>query len=428
MSWKNELDAKMMSLEDAAKLIDSGDKIWAGWFTCIPTALVNAVCARKDELRDVDLVTCVLAEPVACMQSSDFIGHIAFHSMFVGALERQYYSTGNVHFNSVNFSQSSMPLRDYYKVNTLLTEASEPDEEGYLYFGPQGVSWGGEVAEYASKIIVSINSYQPRVKGTKHRIHVSEVTAFCRDDHPLHELHQPPVRAKDEQIASFVIPKIRDGSCLQVGLGGIANCVAFGLREKKDMSIHTEMLTDSLADLVNRGAVNGKVLAAFGFGTKIVHEAIAAGKCELAPVSHVNNPLLAGQNDNFVSINSCLMVDLTGQVASESIGYKQFSSTGGQLDYVLASHISKGGQSFMCCFSTFKGKDGSPQSSIMLSLPPGQAVTTPRSLVMYVVTEYGIADLRNKPLEARTRELIAIAHPDFREQLTAQAKEHGLLF
>lgn len=427
MSWKCELDAKMMSLEDAAKLIESGDKIWAGWFTCIPTALVNAVCARKDELTDVDLVTCVLAEPVACMQSADFIGHIAFHSMFVGGLERKYYSTGNVHFNSVNFSQSNLPLRDFYKVNTLLAEMSEPDEEGYVYFGPQGGSWGGEVAEYAEKIIVSINSAQPRVRGIKQRLHISQVSAFCRDDHPLHELHQAAISPKDEQIASYIIPKVPDGACLQVGLGGIANCVAYGLRDKKNMSIHTEMLTDSLADLINRGAVNGRVLAGFGFGTQVVHDAIAAGKCELAPIDYVNHPPFAGENDNFVSINSCLMVDLTGQVASESIGYRQFSSTGGQLDYVLACHYSKGGQSFLCCFSTYKGPDGEPKSSIMLTLPPGQAVTTPRSLVMYVVTEYGIADLRNKPLDQRTRELIRIAHPDFRDELTRQAKEHGLL-
>lgn len=427
MDWKNKYESKMMSIEEAAKLINSGDRIWAGWYTCLPYKLADAICDRVGEIENVDMVSALIAKPVKCMESSDYIGKVNFHSIFAGPFERKFSGTGNVHFNSVNFSKSNLPLRDHYKVNVLITEGSEPDEEGYIHLGPQGASWSGEVAEYAEKIIVCINKYQPKVVGMYHKIHVDKVDAFCRDDHPLYELIQPPVRDIDEKIASYIVPLIPDGSTLQVGLGGIANAVAYGLKGKKDMSIHTEMLTDSLVDLARQGVVNRRIMAGFGFGSKAVYDFIGEGKCEVVPINYVNNPCFAAENDNFMSINSCLMIDLTGQVGSESIGFKQFSSTGGQLDYVLAANYSKGGKSFLCLSSTVKDKDGNLSSTINVKLPPGQAITTPRSVVMYVVTEYGIVDISNKPMDVRAELLISIAHPDFREKLREEAIAVGIL-
>lgn len=427
MSWRENYEKKMMSIEDASKLIQSGDRLWVGWYTCLPYALVDAIADRKDELENVDIVSALLAKPLKCMESAEYIGKLNFHSIFAGPAERKFEKIGNVHFNSVTFAKSDLPLREHYKVNVLLSEASEPDEEGYVYFGPQGAAWGGQVAEYAEKIIISINKYQPKVVGTYHRIHVDKVDAFCREDHPLYELKQPPVREIDEKIASYIIPLIPDGATIQVGLGGIANAVAYGLKDKKNLGVHTEMLTDSLVEMAKEGVINQKILAGFGFGSQAVYDFIAEGKCEVGPISVINTPAYAAQNDNFMSINSALMIDLTGQVGSESIGFKQFSSTGGQLDYVLAANFSKGGKSFLCLNSTVADKDGNLSSTINVALPKGQAITTPRSMVMYVVTEYGIADISYKPLDVRAKLLISIAHPDFRDKLMHEAKEAGLI-
>lgn len=427
MSWRENYEKKMMSIEDAAKLINSNDNAWIGWFTCLPYTLVDAIADRKDELQEVNLVGALLAKPLKCMESADYIGKVNFHSIFAGPAERQFEKIGNVHVNSVTFAKSNVPIRDFYKVNVLITEASEPDEEGYVYFGPQGTAWGGQVLDYAEKVIVCINKFQPKTVGTYNKVHVDKVDAFCRDDHALYELKQPPVREIDEKIASYIIPLIPDGATIQVGLGGIANAVAYGLKDRKNLGVHTEMLTDSLVEMAKQGVINQKILAGFGFGSQAVYDFIGEGKCELAPISEVNTPSYAAEHDDFISINSCLMVDLTGQVGSESIGFKQFSSTGGQLDYVLAANFSKGGKSFLCLNSTVKGKDGNPESTINVTLPKGQAITTPRSMVMYVVTEYGIVDIAYKPLEERVRLLISIAHPDFRERLTQEAKAVGLL-
>lgn len=427
MGWRENYEKKMMSIEDAAKFIKSGDRIWAGWFSCLPYTLVDAIADRKDELENVDVVSALLAKPLKCMESADYIGRVNFHSIFAGPAERKFEKVGNVRVNSVTFAKSDVPLREYYKVNVLLSEASEPDEDGYVYLGPQGSAWSGQVAEYAEKIVISINKFQPKVKGTYHRIHVDKVDAFCRDDHPLFELKQPPVREIDEKIASYIIPLIPDGATIQVGLGGIANAVAYGLKDKKNLAVHTEMLTDSLVEMAKAGVINQKILTGFGLGSQAVYDFIGEGKCEVGAISVINSPWYAAQNDNFISINSTLMVDLTGQVGSESIGFRQFSSTGGQLDYVLAGNFSKGGKSFLCLNSTVTDKDGNLSSTINVALPKGQVITTPRSLVMYVVTEYGVANIGYKPLAERARLLISIAHPDFREQLTKEAKEVGLI-
>ncbi|GAA0178598.1 acetyl-CoA hydrolase/transferase C-terminal domain-containing protein [Clostridium sediminicola] len=427
MNWQEIYKSKLVSVEEAAKKIESGDKIWFGACSAGPIQLLEALADRAEELKDVHLVTAMAMYPYKFLQSPKFIGKLNFHTIFYGPIERKFYKVGNVDIDSVHFAKSYLAIRDVYKVDTLLADVSEPDEDGYMYYGAMGVSWNGTVAEYAKKKIVQVNKCQPKVNGTKHRIHVSEVDCICEYDHPLPELTQPPVQKTDEEIASYIIPLIPDGATLQVGLGGIANAVAYGLENKKNLSVHTEMLTDSMVYLAKKGVINGRILAAFGLGSQELIDFVGEGKVELAPIEGVNDPYIAGKNDDFISINSSLMVDLTGQVGSESIGFKQFSSTGGQLDYVRAAGISKGGKSFICLASTVKNKDGSIGSTINVSLPAGQAVTTPRSDVMYVVTEYGLADVYNKPIKERVEAMISIAHPDFREKLRQEAIDAKLI-
>jgi|GEM_PF-11040 len=426
-NWQEAFEKKYMTPVEAAKLVESNDVLWAGGFSDCPDAVLEALADRKEELENVKVITALCAKPHRIMRG-EFAGHIEMHSIFFGPAERKYFKEGNVYVNSVHFSQTGPALEHVYKVNTLCVEVSEPDEDGNMYYGPMGVAWDGRVAGYAKKIIVQINKYQGKVRGEGCCINVKDVDAICREDHPLAELSQPPVSEIDQKIASYIIPDIPDGATLQVGLGGIANAVAYALEDKKHLGVHTEMLTDSMVYLANKGAIDGdKILAGFGLGSKLVWDFCNTCIPELGDISIVNVPDFAGQHDNFISINSCLMADVTGQVGSESIGFKQFSSTGGQLDYVRAAGISKGGKSYLCVKSTVKTKDGKVNSSITLSFPPGQAVTTPRSDVMYIVTEYGKADLRNKPIRDRVKAMISIAHPDFREQLTQEAKEAGLL-
>lgn len=426
--WREIYKQKLVSVEEAAKVIESGDKCLLAPCSAAPIQLMEAICDRVDELKDVEVVTGMALYPFKFFQSPDYIGRITFHTIFYGAAEKFFYDMGTVNINSIHLSEVSSCLRPVYGVNTMLADVSLPDEEGYLYYGPMGVAVNGEVAEYAKKIIVQVNKFQPKVSGVKHRIHVSEVTCICESDHPLPELPQPEVSEIEKKIAALLLPRIKDGSCIQIGLGGLANAVGYGLEDKKNLSVHTEMFTNSMVYLAKKGVITGRMFAAFGLGSTELYEFVGEGKVELCPISFVNNPYEIAKNDNFVSINACLMADLTGQVCSETLGHSIYSSTGGQLDYAKGAAMSKGGQGFLCMPSTVKNKaTGGIDSTITLNLPAGEVVTTPRSEVMNIVTEFGIAELYHQPIRERIKRMIAIAHPDFRESLHKQALEAGLI-
>lgn len=425
--WREIYQQKLLSVEEAAKKIDSGDKCLLGPCSSAPIELMEAICDRVDELENVDIVTGMALYPFQCMQSTDFIGKINFHTIFFGAAEKFFYDLGTININSIHLSKVVSCLQPVYGIDTLLADVSEPDEEGYMYYGPMGVAANGEVAEFAKKIIVQVNKLQPRVSGMKNRIHVSEVDYICECDHPLPELPQPEVSDIERKIAELLLPLIKDGSCVQLGLGGLSNAIGYGLEGKKNLSVHTEMFTDSMVYLAKKGVINGKMFAAFGLGSTELYEFVGQGGVELCPISYVNDPCVIAKIDNFVSINTCLMCDLTGQVCSEGIGHFIYSSTGGQLDYAKGVAMSKGGQGFLCLPSTVKKKDGTIGSTITLDLPAGAVVTTPRSEVMNIVTEYGIANLYQQPIRERVKRMIAIAHPDFREELHRQALEAGLI-
>lgn len=427
MSWREEYKNKLVTIQEAAAKIESGDVAWFGACSSAPIHLLEAIADRVDELENVDLHTGMALHPFKFLQSPKYIGRINFHTIFYGPYARAFYKVGNVNINSVHLSQMNYVIENIIKPNVLLADVSLPDEEGYMYFGPMGVSLNSVAADAADKIIVQVNKHQPKVKGIKHRVHVSKVDYICEFDYELPILPQPEVSETDKKIAELIIPHIPDGATIQIGLGGLANAIGYGLEEKKNLSVHTEMFTDSMVYLAKKGVINGKMYAGFGLGNKELYDFVGEGKVELAPIYMVNNPYEVGKNDNFISINACLMVDLTGQICSETLGFTQYSSTGGQLDYVRGAALSKGGKSFICLPSTVKDKDGKCRSTITAVLPPGEVVTTPRSDVMYVVTEYGIADLYNKSIKERVKELISIAHPDFRQQLTQEAKEAGLI-
>jgi len=424
--WKEIYKSKVVSVKEAAAMVSSGDRIWCTPCEGAPFQLMEALADRKDELQDVHVISALALYPFKLLQSPEYIGRINYHTIFYGGYERAFKKVGNVSVNSVHFSKVHIALKSFYRVNVLMADVSLPDEDGYLYYGPIGAAWNGTAEENADKIIVQVNKHQPRVNGMEHRVHVSKVSCICEHDHPLPALKQDAPTDIDNKIADFVVPLIPDGATIQIGLGALSNAIGYKLEAKKNLSVHTEMFTDSMMELVKKGVINGKMVAGFGLGSEELYNFIGEGKVELTPIRIVNDPRTVANVEKIMSVNVTLMVDLTGQACSESLGYLQYSSTGGQADFVRGAALSNGGKSFLCAPSTVKAKDGKVVSTITAAFPAGAVVTTTRSDIMYVVTEYGIADLFCKPIRERVKALIAIAHPDFRDQLEREAFELGL--
>ncbi|WP_194975178.1 acetyl-CoA hydrolase/transferase family protein [Aquiflexum lacus] len=431
MSWKESYQQKLKSMQEAAALIESGDRCFISPVSSAPPQLVDAICDRYQELKNVYVYSGLTLYPFKFMTSPDFIGKINYESFFYGPVDRKLQGVGNVRLNSIQFANLGRYLLDKSpegaRINVVLADVSMPDEDGYMYWGPMGVSGTGPLAAQAEKVIVQVNKFQPRAFGHFNKIHVNDVTAITEFDHPLPELPEAPISDVEKKIAEHILPLIPDGSCIQIGFGGLSNAVGYGLENKKNLSVHTEMFTESMLHLYKKGCITGKIVAGFGLGSKEVYDFVGQGKAELAPIWEVNNPYEVAKNDNFMSINACLMVDLTGQVCSEGVGHGRYSSVGGQVDYVRGAGMSKGGKSFLCLASASLDKRGNLRSSIVIQFPPGQVVTTPRTDVMYIVTEYGVANVYNKPIHERVEAIISVAHPNFRDQLRFDAKTNGLI-
>ncbi|MDD5946022.1 MAG: acetyl-CoA hydrolase/transferase C-terminal domain-containing protein, partial [Clostridia bacterium] len=318
--------------------------------------------------------------------------------------------------------------------DVLVLPMTPPNEQGYCNIGPAG--YAAAAIKCSKKIIAQINSHIPRVYGSTHDIHVSDIAAFV--EHEDHSYMPPSAEPSetDKKIASYILERIPDGACIQLGIGGTANAVGFGLKDKKHLGVHSEMYTDSMAYLQKLGVIDnsrktfmpGRSVAGFAFNTELTNSFINNNpKVFFEPYHVVNNIQSIAANDNMVSINTTLSVDLTGQLCSESIGMKQYSGSGGQVDYIRGATLSKGGMSFIAMSSVANTKNG-PVSKICLSLAPGSIVTTLRAETMYVVTEYGCVNLQFCDVPTRAKKLISIAHPDFRDELTFEAKKYGLLY
>ena len=305
------------------------------------------------------------------------------------------------------------------------------DKHGYFSLG-NNASYAQAMIDKAKRIYVEVNDKQPRaVCGAQ--LHISQVDAIVENSFPLPVL--PPVTLDEVSvtIGNLIAEQIPDGACIQLGIGAIPDATGMALKSKHDLGIHTEMFTDSMVELIQCGAVNnskkqihrGKSVTTFAYGSQRIYDYIDDNPAiELLPVEYVNNPEVICKNDNMISINAALEVDLWGQVCAESVGTKHMSGSGGQIDYVRGACQSKGGKSFIAFTSTAKG---GTISKIKPILTPGAVCTTSKNDVDYIVTEYGIAHLRGKSLGERARQLIAIAHPDFRDELRFEAKKRGIM-
>jgi len=320
------------------------------------------------------------------------------------------------------------------KPKKIFVTTTAPDENGYMNLSLFGGMVPRSIREQADMIFVEVNRNNPWLTSSDFQIHVSQVNGIVENDSKLFEAPDIPVTSAEKQIAAEIVDMIPDGSTIQLGLGGLANCVGHFLKDKRHLGIHSEVVSNSMMDLFKCGAVDnsrkthmpGKAVYTFPMGTCELYSFLDKNEDFIAfEVGYISNPDIIARNDNFVSVNNALTVDLTGQVASESIGTRQYAATGGQVSFVLGAQKAKNGKSILAINSTYEDKEGNLRSRIMPKLEPGTIVTTSRNDAQWIVTEYGSAMLKNKSISNRVKQLINIAHPDFRDRLTFDAKKIG---
>jgi acyl-CoA hydrolase len=427
-----------ISPEQAAGFVKSGMWLDYGATHCEPDVFDKALAARKDELENVKIRSCLSMRPRAVIEDDPEGKHFHLFSWHFSAYERRKHDVGRCNYTPLNLGE----VPDYYRrfldpVDIAILKTCPKDDGGYFNFGPTSL-WQRAVIERAKLVIVEINREMPYVFGRDNGVHIKDVDFIIQGDHqPCAELPNPEPSEIDRTVARYIAAEVEDGSCLQIGIGGMPNAVCSLLLESrvKDLGIHTEMLTDGLGLLYRSGLVTGsrktldpgKVVYTFALGSLALYATTNRNPdmyCH--QVDYTNSPHMIMQNDKVVSINNTTQIDLQGQVASESDGHRHISGTGGQLQFVRGAYASKGGKSFICLSSTYE-KRGERRSRIVLTLTPGNIVTTPRSDVMYVVTEFGIVNLKGKCVAERAKAIIGLAHPDFREDLERQAYEKRLI-
>jgi len=424
-NFEREYREKLCSPQEAAATVKSGDQLCFPLNAGEPTLFVRALAARKNDLEGVVVNQQHHVTPDYFTEDSP--PHIRVQSWFTSHVSRAAVQRGWADFVPNNFSEVPKLLREYWPIDLVAAVVSPMDEHGFFTCG-LSVGYTLEAIRKAKTVVVQVNPGAPRTHGNCH-IHISEVDHVIECAEPVVEQAPIGITPVEESIGGYLAEQIEDGSTIQLGFGGIPNAVSRALLKKKDLGIHTELITEGMADLMLSGSVNGsrktlhrgKSVATFAVGTRRLYEFMNDNPMiEMHPVDYVNDAYVIGQNDKMVSINATIEVDLLGQCCSESLGHLQWSGTGGQSDFVRGANISKGGKSFITTAST--AKHGTI-SCIVPTLTPGAAVTTSKNDVDHVVTEYGVAKLRGKTARDRALALIAIAHPDFRAELTAAARK-----
>jgi len=429
-NWKDEYNKKLITAEDAVKVVKSFDRVFLPGFGGDPPTLLNELAKQKNELEAVEICSC---NPVIPFEHSkpEYEGTFIDNPWFVGSGARKAVMEGRGTYTPVNFGHYEIFMKNV-KINVAMIMVSPPDNYGYMSFGIM-VAYSRALIEEADIVILQVSEQQPRVLGDSF-VHVSEVDYIVEANDPLPSFPKAQSTDRDKAMAEIIAAEIEDGSTIQLGVGGIPNTVGMLLASKRELGVHSEMMIDAFIDLLEAGAITntkktlhpGKFIGTFAGGTRKLYDWMDNNPLvEFHPVGYTNDPYIIGKQYKQVSINATLEVDFSGQACSESIGTRQYSGFGGQLDFVRGCMLSPGGKSFLVVPSTANTKDG-VVSSIVPTLKPGAGVTTPRGDIQYVVTEYGIVNLRGKSVRQRTYDLIGIAHPDFRGELRKEARR--LLF
>ena len=439
MDYQALYQQKLTTPEQAVKVVESGAWVDYGWCTNHPVALDRALAARKDELRDVKVRGGVTMWMPEIAKADDAGEHFTWHSWHCSGIDRKIIGKGMGYFSPMRYSELPRFYRENVTVDVAMIQVTPMDSHGNFSYA-LGASHLADMMARAKCIIVEVNENMPWVYGlTGTEVNIQDVTYVVEGDNP-------PVAQMggggeptevDRAVANLVVPEIPNGACLQLGIGGMPNTIGAMIAQSdlKDLGVHTEMYVDAFVDIAKAGKITGKYknldkgrqVFAFGAGTQKLYDYVNHNPEVMgAPVDYTNDVHVIAQLDNFISINNAVDVDLFGQVNAESAGLKHISGTGGQLDFVLGAYLSKGGKSFICLSSTMTGKDGPLKSRIVPTLTNGSITTDPRSAVHYLVTEYGMVNLKGASTWERAEKIISIAHPNFREELIAQAEKMGI--
>lgn len=426
--WRDIFKSKLVTAQEAVKHIPNHSRVFFGHAANEPAVLVEALVENYKQYEDVEITHWV---PMGKGEYTrpEMKGHLHYNGLFLGASTRKAVAEGKADYTPFFFHQSPRFFKDgTFPIDVALVSLSPPDEHGFCSFGVSVC--GTKAAAFSAKIVIAqINAQMPRTLGDSF-IHMSDITFVVVASTKIPELQETEITQVEEAIGKNCASLIEDGSTLQLGIGSIPDAVIKCLKDKKDLGIHTEMFSDGVVDLYKEGIITGakktldegKMVAAFLMGTKKLYDFVDNNPAVMMrTIDYVNDPLVIARQNNMVAINSCLQVDLSGQVNSESLGKNQYSGIGGQLDYVRGTAMNPTSKSILAMPSTAKkGKI----SRIVPLFEPGTTVTTTRTDVHYIVTEYGTANLRGKSLRERAKLLINIAHPNFREELWESYTEH----
>ena len=429
MDWKNVFKDKITTASKAIQRVKSGDRVFLTGNVSVPFELLNALVEYAPNVKDVELCQALTVGPAEYVKEA-FRGHLRVNTMFISQNVRKAVQSGDADFTPVLLSEFTLLFKNkVLPVNVALIHVSVPDEHGFCSLGVE-VGLSKSIAQTSDIVIAEVNEQMPRTLGDSF-IHVSKIDCLIPVDYPIPEL---PMGADEpdetvKKIAEYCVEMIPDGATMQMGIGAIPDAVLKFLFDKKDLGVHTELFSDGVIDLFNAGVLTnarkslhpGKIVAGFILGTQRLYEWVHDNPfIEFHPTEYVNDPFVIAQNKRMVAINSAIEVDLTGQICADSIGSKLYSGVGGQLDFIYGASRSEGGVPIIALPSTTKNDQ---ITRIVPMLKQGAGVVTSRNHVRYIVTEYGVADLYGKTIRQRAKNLINVAHPKFREELTRQAKE-----
>ena len=421
MSWEMEYKKRLRTPDEALQCVKSGMRVYIQPGCAEPETLVEALMRRAPDVYDVEIVH-MMTMGCAPYVAPEMAGHFRHNAVFIGANVREAINDGRADYTPIYLSEiEGLFESGQMPIDVALIEVSPPDSHGFCSFGV-GVDTTLTAARVAKQVVAQVNDYMPRTYGDSF-IHVDDINFFVESSRLLCALKKPIITDLQVAIAKNVAGLIEDGAVLQTGIGGIPDAVLPMLMDRKDLGVHSELVSDGAIPLIEAGVLTGarknfkprKIILGFALGTKKLFDFMDNNPIfEFHPTAYTNDPVLIARNDNMVAINSAIQVDLTGQVCSDSIGSTFYSGIGGQVDFLRGATRSKGGKPIIAISSTAKkGKI----SRIVPVLDPGAGVVTSRGLVRYIVTEYGVAYLHGKSIRERAKALIEISHPDFRAEL-----------